>query len=162
MCKPNLANIKKLEKKLKNTNRARAGVISNQTYPAVKGKKAVSVLDVAIWQEFGTTIPIDSNAPEGERKIVIPARSFIRTTFDENYSSYENMVKSFFSKGMPIDEILDKVGQKMQGDIKKKIANIQEPPLAQSTINARKNKTTKPLVVTGTLEGSITYEVYKP
>lgn len=141
MYKSNTASLKRLEKQLENKQRVRGGVLSNQEY-----ENGTSLLEVAFTQEFGSK--------------QIPARSFVRSTFDENVQTYKNMVKGYLKNGLAVSQILEIVGVKLAGDIQEKISSIQNPPLSQKTIERRKNKTTKPLVATGTLLSSISYEVY--
>jgi len=101
---------------------------------------------------LGTTTP---------HVIVIPERSYIRSTVDENEEKYNRAVQKVM--GQIIDGYLDKfqalslLGQLVEGDIKSKIINLDSPPNAASTI--RKKGTDNPLVDKGFLGGAIRYAV---
>lgn len=117
------------------------------------------VADAAIENEFGS----------GR----IPARPFLRPTFDEKHGAWEkaivSSIKRAFAEGRSsIDEELAIVGESAAGDVRRTISRIWTPPLSKMTIQNRlerlKKKSvtkslTKPLVDTGLLISSISYEV---
>lgn len=108
---------------------------------------AVTVLQVAMWNEFGTEH--------------IPERSFLRAWFDENESKCREAVKRMASsvlagKYKP-EQALQLVAQRFVGEIQKRMAQGVPPPNAASTI-ARKGSD-KPLIDTGQLRSSISYVV---
>jgi len=107
----------------------------------------LTIADVATFNEFGTV-----NAP---------ARSFIRSTFDENqnYVSYVERKASLLTKGVPARTILKIIGTKIKQDVVAKINNLRVPPNAASTI-ARK-KSSNPLIENGRLKQSISYRIKK-
>lgn len=110
----------------------------------------LTVLQVAIWNEFGTD--------------KIPERSFIRAYFDEN----QERLKKIFARLMSYyviqgrgtkEQVLELLGQQIVGEIRKRISRGIPPPNAPSTI--AKKGSSKPLIDTGQLRSSITYRVSK-
>lgn len=103
----------------------------------------VTVLDVAIWSEFGTV-----NAPE---------RSFVRSSFDKNRSKYnkltENLIKKIYDGSTTVEKALDILGLTLENDIKKFIRDGDVTP--ESLRAAQEGGTT--LWDTGQLLNSITY-----
>lgn len=93
--------------------------------------------------------------------IVIPARSFVRSTMDENRGEYEmagdHLWNQILEGEVTMHEALTILGQKIQGDIQEKIILISEPPNSPETI--RRKGSDNPLVDTGRLGGSIRYVV---
>jgi len=108
---------------------------------------ATTVLDVAIANEFGTE--------------TIPERSFIRAWVDEHRDEARGWLAVLMAQvvaGKITREIaLERWGQKIQGEIQKRIAQGIPPPNAPETI-ARKGSST-PLIDTGQLRSSIRYKV---
>lgn len=94
-------------------------------------------------------------------KIVIPERSFIRSTVDDNEEKYFRSLNRVM--GRIIDGTLNKfqalsfVGQLVEADIKSKIINLDSPANAKSTV--RKKGSDNPLVDTGLMGNSIRYVV---
>ena len=113
------------------------------------GDDAVSILEVAVFNEFGTA--------------TIPERSFIRAWFDENEAGLrQDLVKLMQSvvRGQRTpDQILELLGQRCVGQIQARIAAGIAPDNAPSTV-ARKGSST-PLIDTGALRSSISYRVEK-
>lgn len=107
----------------------------------------VSVLMVAEWMEFGTS--------------TIPSRSFIRAWFDENQA--ENKVQAqaalrAVARGAITKErALELLGQKFVAGIQARIAKGIPPELKEETI--RRKKSSVPLIDTGQLRSSVTFEV---
>ena len=108
---------------------------------------AVTVLEVAIWNEFGTD--------------KIPERSFIRAWFDENEEKcregVRRMAEAVLAGKYTPEQALELLGAKFVGEIQKRIANGIPPPNAASTV-ARKGSDT-PLVDKGQLRSAITQRV---
>lgn len=144
---------KQLETTFKNKSLSGAvgkvGWFKGNFYPARKGSKAIPVAYVAAIQEFGY-------APKG-----IPPRPFMRTTIAEHSVTWKKIayngslliLKGKATKGY----VMEQIGQKAAGQIRRKIASITYPPLKPSTIRNRlsryADKTTlgnlyKPLVDT--------------
>ena len=113
---------------------------------ATSGEPA-TVLDVAIFNEFGTD--------------TIPERSFLRGWFDESEKGLRDdagkMMQSVIHGQRTRDQILELLGQRSVGQIQERIASGIEPDNAPSTIRQKGSST--PLVDTGVLRSSITYEV---
>lgn len=108
----------------------------------------VTLADVASFNEFGT------------RRI--PARSFMRSTFDENLDAYSRWIERLLpTLGITrsAQGVAEMIGIKMQADVTQKIVDLKDPPNAPATI-ARK-KSTNPLIHFGHLRQSIAYEVRK-
>lgn len=107
----------------------------------------VNIAEYAAKNEFG-----DEN---------IPARPFVSTAFDENYSKYETLINNNFS-GLIADTIslkhaLGKIAYTVSGDIVKKIDSIYTPPNAPSTVErkTKQGKKDKPLIDTGRMRSSV-------
>lgn len=102
----------------------------------------------------------------------IPARPFMRPTISEKRQEWANISKQgaeqILKGNYDIGQVLELLGLKAAGDIRKKITQITSPPLAQSTIDARlakrANKSTvgnltKPLIDTGIMMNTLTNSV---
>lgn len=109
--------------------------------------KGLTVLEVAKVHEFGTD--------------TIPARSFIRGTVDEQESAIRadqhKIAVQYLSGRVDLRKGLDLLGARVAAKIQQRIARGINPPLDARTI-ARKGSS-KPLVDTGQLRSSITWEV---
>lgn len=111
------------------------------------GDDAVTVLEVAVWNEFGT----DS----------VPSRSFVRAWFDEHEAELRQelvkLMQAVVRGERTKDQVLELLGQRCVAQIQARIADGIDPPNAPSTI-ARKGSS-KPLIDTGALRSSISYRV---
>lgn len=93
----------------------------------------------------------------------IPERSFLRSTMDRGKPEYLETMKKLL--GLVIDgratvhDVLELLGQRISADVKKYIATGPgvPPPLRPATI--RRKGSDRPLVDTGRMLASITYEV---
>jgi len=120
--------------------------------PAVANKiheGGVSNAVIAAAHEFG--VP-DKNIPE---------RSFLRSTFNENKDKAASFLatrirNALISKG-DMNKPFELLGLKMATEVKGKIQSGIEPPLLKATI--KRKGSSKPLIDTGQLVQSITYEV---
>lgn len=97
----------------------------------------------------------------GAHKITIPERSFLRSTFKEKGKEWSELTikgihKQIASNG-DISIVLNFVGERMMGDVQRKIESGIAPANAPSTV--RKKKSSKTLMDSGNLLQSITYEV---
>lgn len=111
-----------------------------------KGSPKLTVLEVAIFNEFG---------------LGVPERSFIRGYVDANQARIKEMCR-VLSLGVlagkyDVDHALELLGLKIQGEIQKNISEGVPPPNAPSTIKKKGSST--PLVDTGQLRSSVTYRV---
>lgn len=111
------------------------------------GDDEVTVLEVAMWNEFGTD--------------TIPERSFIRAWFDENRercrTAVRKMLEGVVAGKYKREQAIELVAQRFVGEIQRRMARGIPPPNAPATI-ARKGSD-KPLIDTGQLRSSISYEV---
>lgn len=77
-----------------------------------------SVVEVALWQEFGTR--------------TIPERSFIRSAIDDNVGKInswrEEMINNIVDKGWSVEQALDAIGVRIQILIQNKIKSNVPPP----------------------------------
>ena len=96
-------------------------------------------------------------------RIVIPERSFLRSFVDENSGNLENFKQKIV--GMIIDgkstpgQALSLLGEYAVSGVKKKMRNGPFTPLRPATI--RRKGSSKPLIDTGQLIGSISHkEIY--
>ncbi|MCM0627413.1 hypothetical protein M5J14_23315 [Lysinibacillus sp. OL1_EC] len=110
---------------------------------------------IAAVHEFGITIRKERGS------IVIPERSFLRSTFDEKNSEWAKFVKKQLPKlldgQMNARTICERLGAKMVGDIQRKLTQLDDPPNAPSTV-AQKGSS-NPLIDKGGLRQRITYKV---
>ena len=102
---------------------------------------------IAASQEFGT----DS----------IPERSFLRATLDEQDGAYReataDAIRSVLDGKRSAKVALERLGLRVVRDVQGKIRSGIDPALAPSTID--KKRSSKPLIDTGRLLRSITYQV---
>lgn len=144
--------IQTLEKKV-----AKVGWFEKSRYPEPPN---VPVAYVATIQEFGD--PTHN----------IPPRPFMRTTIASKKTEWADLMKqgvaSILKGNTKIENVMDAIGLKAAGDIRKTISLIQEPPLSPRTIAARLAKRAdkktlgllnKPLVDTGLMIATLTNTV---
>ena len=95
----------------------------------------------------------------------IPERRPIRLSMENNSDKYARRFQLGLDKvlkdEMSVDVALKSIGEEAAGDVKITIMNGLTPPLADSTVRARKDNSDTPLSDTGELVSSITYEVRK-
>lgn len=95
----------------------------------------------------------------------IPERRPIRLSMGKNADKYARRFQQGLDKvlkdEMSVDIALKSIGDEAAGDVKITIMNGLTPPLADSTVRARKDNSDTPLYDTGELVNSITYEVRK-
>lgn len=93
----------------------------------------------------------------------IPERRPIRLTMENNADKYARRFQRGLDKvlkdEMSVNTALKSIGEEAAGDVKITIMNGLTPPLADSTVRARKDNSDTPLYDTGELVNSITYEV---
>lgn len=115
------------------------------------GDGGLSVAELAAIHEFG--------APGAG----IPARSFIRSTLDENKAEYAELIRkglaAVLAGRLSPAMLLEAIGAKVATDIKKRVTSGDglDPPLAESTVEAKGSE--RPLVDTGRLIGAVTWKV---
>lgn len=121
------------------------------TKPIVERTGSLSNAQLASIHEFGLS--------------TAPARPFVRPPFMANKAAYLEILRSAYAQAMLSNNsdmfrrALALVGQKMAADIKGYVTSGPgvPPPLAASTIKAKGS--TRPLVDTGQMINSVTYEV---
>lgn len=117
------------------------GVQGSDTY-----EDGTSVLDVAIWNEFGTSR--------------ISSRPFVRQTFAlYGEEAYQQMAKVVEAVGIGVDvnTALATVGQWYENRMKETLSTY---PWKRNSLETIKRKgSSKPLIDTGQLRNSIRYEV---
>lgn len=108
-----------------------------------EGTNFVTVLDVALWHEFGT--------------VNLPERSFVRAAFDQNRKKYEKLNKELlvkiYSNKMTVEKALDILGLTIENDIKTFIKNGEVDPESNRAIE----EGGVTLIDTAQLLNSITY-----
>lgn len=119
-----------------------------------EGAEGLTTADVASFMEFGTT--------DSEGKTVVPERSFIRATIDEEREqlkefSVKLQAKILTDKQMTPKRALGILGEKLQALIIAKINSGIDPELKQETIDRKGSST--PLIDSGQLKQSIRYKV---
>lgn len=91
----------------------------------------------------------------------VPQRSFIRAYFDGNEVKLkENVVKlleSVVAGKRTKEQVLEILGARIVGEIQQRISKGISPPLKKQTIDRKGSS--KPLIDTGQLRASITYDV---
>jgi len=117
-----------------------------------------TIAEIAAYNELGTTITAQSAFGPAE-KVVIPARSFLRSTMREKRAALIKLIgvvsKKVVKKDISPDEAFELIGLQLQSWVRKKIDEITYPPNALST--RLQKGSSKPLVDTGTMRQSITY-----
>lgn len=91
----------------------------------------------------------------------IPERSFLRSTLNENKVNASKLLirelKADIAQGHFSDRPFAIVGEKLAGEVKRKIQAGINPSLDPKTV--KRKKSSKPLIDTGSLLQAITYEV---
>lgn len=136
---------------------AKVGFFETSKYP-----DGTPVAAVAVTQERGSV-----------RKN-IPARPFMSTTVDKHRAEWNEQVRrgaNAIAEGRFTGaQVMDAIGALAAGDIRKTISEIQQPPLKEATVAARKRRykdkktvgsLTKPLVDTAVMVNAVTYAVEK-
>ena len=116
----------------------RVGVLENATYP-----DGTPVAMVAFWNEYGTRTS--------------PVRAFFRTTVSENKKNWALSVQNLMKIHNDPKQVMGLIGKRMQEQIVQSINTWSDPPNAPYTI--AKKGSSKPLIETGVLMGSISFEV---
>lgn len=105
--------------------------------------------------EFGMTIRQEKG------NIIIPERSFLRSTFDEQNAKWfefmQKRIPALLEGRTSARQICELLGTRMVADIQKKIKSLDTPPNADSTIRAKGSS--NPLIDTGGMRMRVTYKV---
>lgn len=117
------------------------------------GSVAVGYFPEAREDDGQPTAQVAYNNEFGEYK-----RPFMRTTLHEQEGNWTRLCVSLVRSGMPITEVMDKVGNRIRGDIEAKIIKIASAGgNADSTI--AKKGFDSPLVDTGAMLRQVSYKV---
>lgn len=96
-------------------------------------------------------------------EIVIPERSFIRSGHDEHIGSVmekaDNLIDAATSGKISVETLLEAVGLEMSSKIKEYAVNLSTPKNHPFTVDQKHSS--NPLVDSGNMINSITYEVEK-
>lgn len=116
----------------------RVGVLENATYP-----DGTPVAMVAFWNEYGTRTS--------------PVRAFFRTTVSEQKKNWVLSVQNLMKMHNDPKQVMGLIGIHMQEQIVQSINTWSDPPNSAYTI--AKKGSSKPLIETEVLVGSISFEV---
>ncbi len=109
-----------------------------------------TVAEIAFWNEFGT-----------QR---IPPRPFLRSTLKNQKQVYKlafkAALKQVLLRKISSPKAIGQIGAKVSTDIQSTITSLSTPPNAPMTIALKKGKA-NPLIDSGTLRRSITWESLK-
>jgi hypothetical protein len=136
--------------------------VFGKAYIGFKEKKKLTNADIGLFHEMGASGV--SLGRSGAESGAIPERSFLRATVDEKHASitrlFVRVVRGAIDQKINLKRGLGLVGEKAVVWVKARIRKGIPPPLMPLTI-ARKGSS-KPLIDTGQLLGSITYVVRGP
>ena len=93
-------------------------------------------------------------------KVEIPERAFIRGTFDEKIALIEEFVGKAFKRyadSLSNDDLIALIGEFCKGQVQKYMVDLSSP--ANSILTTNLKGSTNPLIDTGHLKDSISYEV---
>lgn len=128
------------------------GTKTKQSSKPVKGtlhtkKGGLNMAEIAFQNEFGTK--------------TIPARSFMRSSFDENLTTITSILNKEYDRIIEgtstVKYSLDLIGNIVRDMIKKKIRAITLPPNAPSTIKMKGSS--KPLIDFGQMINAVQHKV---
>lgn len=122
------------------------GKLNNPHYEPEDDKPGPSIIDVAIWNNFG---------------IGVPRRDFMSMAAKQWKPYFENMSKemgnALLTGKMDIEFFLNLMGQAGAEFISEAIVKLRTPPNSPATI--KKKKSSNPLVDSGDLSKAATYEI---
>jgi hypothetical protein len=131
----------------------------------LKRVKESGTVDIGIIDAGGhdnSSETVASIAYKHEFGIGVPERSFMRTTMTERKKEIINLQETLLKKiqngDMDIKQALGILGRTVSGFVSKKIVDIKSPPNSPATLKAKKPKT-NPLIDTGQMKNSVTWEV---
>ena len=149
--------------------KVRAGVLEGATN--TEGK---SVAQYAAYNEFGAMVRVTPKMKAFFRYrfgvnlkkdvLVIPARPFMRTTLENHRQEWVNMVAAALKAGILPEDVLEKIGRRMEQDIQATIMSNMEPKNSDLTTkikNEQESGRAGTLFNTGTLFKAIKHEVVK-
>jgi hypothetical protein len=93
-----------------------------------------------------------------EHTVTIPARPYFRHMIEAKSSRWgEAMAKNLKATDYDANATLARMGDSISGQLQRSIRDLYDPPLAPSTIRAKKDD--KPLIETGHMLNSVAFEV---
>ena len=123
------------------------GKLNNPHYEGSKNHAGPSIIDVAIWNEFGTNN--------------IPRRDFMSIATKKWQEYFSLMVEQYkdeiISGKIDIDTFLNLMGEAGAEFISEAIVKLSDPPNAPATI--KRKGSSNPLVDTGDMSKAPTYEL---
>ena len=135
----------RLKKELATIKGVKAGYFEGDAYPPDRG--GLELAKNALIQEFGSSV---NN---------IPSRPFMRNAVDKDEAKWARALQDGMEKELSLRQCMKQVGVEMQNSIADSIDEMQDPPNAPATI--RKKGSNHPLINTGLLKNSVSYEVIK-
>ena len=121
--------------------------------PTNEDYQGLTVIEVGAANEFG--VPSKN----------IPARSFIREPLFKNEAKFRKVAQrigvSILDGSNSFGDGVDEMGGWGQGIIKNSFSDNNWTPLKPATVKAKKSKNSNPLLDTGNLRQSITWEIAK-
>lgn len=141
-----------LKKRLEQISRKRVvagfpkGKLNNPHYEPHDDKPGPSIIDVAIWNNFGIDVP--------RRDFMTPASQEWQKYFQQ---MAEGQQDDIISGKLNIDTFLNLMGQAGAEFISEAIVKLRTPPNSPATI--KKKKSSNPLVDSGDLSKAATYKI---
>ena len=172
-----------IRKRLKKPGTVDVGIIDAGRHTDSIGEGEMTVAAIAYVHEFGAEIDHPGGTPyiiledgsakfvkkgtpnvagiTGPHKIIIPERSFMRSTITEQREKIIAFQKKLIIKirkgALTTADALGLLGQFVADAMSQKIVKLKSPPNKPATI--KRKKKSNPLVDTGQMKNSITYEV---
>lgn len=122
------------------------GRLNNPHYEGEKGKPGPSIIDVAIWNNFGIGVP--------KRDFMTPATKLWQKYIEKQVASFQDDI---VSGAMDIRMFLKAMGQAGAEFISDAIVKLQEPP--NSPITIERKKSSNPLVDSGDMSKAPIHEI---
>lgn len=147
---------------------------SNNIKVGILSKEDGKILTIANVHEYGVSINVTEkmrsylhhigiHLKKETKAINIPERSFIRAGFDENKDDMGNKVSMLISNlindDIDVDTFYEAVGHYCVGKIQEYLTDLSNPPLSPITLENREHGGSNPLIDTGKLRDSITFEI---
>lgn len=123
------------------------GKLNNPHYEGEDGKPGPSIIDVAIWNNFGIGVP--------RRDFMTPASKEWQEYFQQMVELAQN---ALIDGTQDIDEFLNMMGEEGAEFISQAIVKLRTPPNSPATIR-RKGGKNNPLVDSGDMSRAPTYEL---
>lgn len=134
--------------RLGNGGHVDVGFLEGSMHQPKNGGQPVPMALVAAANEFGN--------PAQNR----PPRPFMRDTFAAGEKEWVAGLSAALARyNYSSDQALELLGTKASSDVVASIVRFDDPPLAQSTIEAK--GFSKPLIDTGQMQRAVSYEVHK-